>query len=151
MGPGAPTFIPGGPMGSLPSPSMSHPSSQPPPMSHPSSQPPPMGHPSSQPPPYHQSLPLGYPQMSHELGAQMSPQLQAKLGTHPPPVRSDGSAQHAANLMSPVGPGYGQDVDWAAAAAKPAKALPPWMLALIFIGALGIALGITVAIASALR
>jgi hypothetical protein len=117
-------------------------------------------HPSSQPPPYHQQLPLGYPTMSPQLGAQISPQLQQKLGAHPvrhphpshpshPPP--DSGAQHAANLMSPVGPNYGQDVDWAAAAARPAKAIAPWMLALLFVGALGIALGITIAIATAIR
>ena len=101
-------------MAPMPQPPMGHPSSQPPPMGHPSSQPPPMGHPSSQPPPYHQSLPLGYPTMSPQLGAQISPQLQQKLGAHPvrhphpshPPP--DSGPQHAANLMSPVGPNYGQ-------------------------------------------
>ena len=54
------------------------------------------------------------------------------------------------HVMSPVGEHYPQH-DWAAAAAQPAKALPPWMLVGLFIAALGIALAITIAIAKIIR
>jgi hypothetical protein len=60
-------------------------------------------------------------------------------------------AQHAANLMSPVGDQFPQQIDWAAAAARPAKALSPWMLALLFVGALGIALMVTIIVAKIIR
>jgi hypothetical protein len=55
--------------------------------------------------------------------------------------------QRAAALMSPVGQNYPENVDWAAAAATRARAVPPWLLAILFIGALGIALALTIAIA----
>ncbi|HUJ60878.1 MAG TPA: serine/threonine-protein kinase [Kofleriaceae bacterium] len=59
-------------------------------------------------------------------------------------------APHAANVMSPVGDQYPQ-VDWAAAAAQPAKAIPPWMLALLFAGALGVALLLTIIVVKIIR
>src|SRR6185436_16604908 len=43
--------------------------------------------------------------------------------------------QRAANLMSPVGEHYPGQVDWSAAAAAKARAVPPWLLAILFIGA----------------
>jgi hypothetical protein len=67
-----------------------------------------------------------------------------------PQVLNDGSfadPQRAANLMSPVGQQYPGQVDWEAAAAASARAVPPWLLALLFLGAIGIALGLTIAIA----
>jgi hypothetical protein len=60
-------------------------------------------------------------------------------------------AQHGASLMSPVGQQYPHPVDWAEAAAMPARALPSWMLAVLFIGAIGVALTITIVIARMLR
>jgi serine/threonine protein kinase len=111
----------------------------------------------------HPMAPQSYPKMSAELGAQISPQLANKLNVHIPQAPREPSApirpsypdmmnpQHAMNMMSPVGQHYPQDVDWAAAAAKPVRAFPPWMLALLFLGALGIALLLTVAIVSAFR
>jgi serine/threonine protein kinase len=54
--------------------------------------------------------------------------------------------QQAVNMMSPVGEQYPQ-TDWERAAAMSAKALPPWMLALLFGGALIGALLLTLAIA----
>ena len=57
----------------------------------------------------------------------------------------------AANLMSPVGDQYPQAIDWAAAAAQPAKAIPPWILAVLFVVALLVALGITIVIAKIVR
>ncbi len=53
---------------------------------------------------------------------------------------------HAASMMSPVGDQYPQ-TDWERAAAMSAKALPPWMLAALFGGALVGALLLTLAIA----
>ena len=63
------------------------------------------------------------------------------------PYTADSAPAHAAAIMSPVGDQYGQQVDWAAAAARPAKAIPPWMLAVLFAGALGVALLLTFIIA----
>ena len=51
------------------------------------------------------------------------------------------------NVVSPVGPAYEVTVDWAAAAAKRAKAVPSWQLALLFVGALGAALLLTLVVA----
>jgi hypothetical protein len=50
------------------------------------------------------------------------------------------------HMASPVGPGYGQQVDWAQAAAMPARAMPRWLLAAVFIGAILGALLLTVII-----
>jgi hypothetical protein len=58
--------------------------------------------------------------------------------------------QHAANMMSPVGNQYPQR-DWNAAAATPAKAMPTWKLAVLFIGMVGIALTLTIIIAHIAR
>jgi len=74
---------------------------------------------------------------------------------HPPPVQGSGpqgvrdfqDAQRAAGVMSPVGQGYGGQVDWDAAAASPARAVKPWLLAVLFVGAIGIALILTIVIA----
>ena len=57
----------------------------------------------------------------------------------------------AASLMSPVGESYPMDVDWNAAAAKRARALAPWQLALLFVGALGVALMLTMIVAKIVR
>jgi hypothetical protein len=53
--------------------------------------------------------------------------------------------------MSPVGQYYPEPVDWSAAAAGRARALPPWMLAVLFIGAIGIALALTIVVARLIR
>ena len=58
---------------------------------------------------------------------------------------------HAAQMVSPVGDQYPHAMDWAAAAARPAKALPPWLLAVLFVGALGVALMLTIVIARIVR
>ena len=58
--------------------------------------------------------------------------------------------QHAANMMSPVGQQYPQ-VDWAEAAAAPARALPPWMMIALFMAAIGVALVLTIVIAKIAR
>jgi serine/threonine-protein kinase len=59
--------------------------------------------------------------------------------------------QRAANMMSPVGQHYPEHVDWDAAAAARARAVPPWLLAVLFVAALGIALALTIVIAKLLR
>ena len=59
--------------------------------------------------------------------------------------------QRAAELMSPVGQHYPEHVDWSAAAAGRARAIPPWMLAVLFVGAIGIALAITIIVARLIR
>ncbi|MBA3542292.1 MAG: serine/threonine protein kinase [Deltaproteobacteria bacterium] len=50
-------------------------------------------------------------------------------------------------LMSPVGQQYPQGVDWETAASAPARAVPGWMLGIIFAGAIGLALVLTIIIA----
>jgi len=92
--------------------------------------------------------PGGYPVMDKRLsehiasGATVFP---SDLGSGPH------DSQRSADLMSPVGSQYPGDVDWAAAAAAPARALPPWMLAALFVAALGGALLITIIIAKLVR
>jgi serine/threonine-protein kinase len=56
-------------------------------------------------------------------------------------------AHRAANVVSPVGSQYSEHVDWGAAAAVRARAVHPWMLAVLFVGALGVALALTIVIA----
>jgi serine/threonine-protein kinase len=87
------------------------------------------------------NLPLSYPVMDKQLRGEMA----AGGNVFP------SAAQRAAELASPVGPGYGGDVDWQQAATTPARALPKWLLGVIFIGALGIALAITIIIAKLVR
>jgi serine/threonine-protein kinase len=89
-----------------------------------------------QPPPRPSNLPMGYPVMDK----QMSQQMAAGATVFP-------DMQRAADLASPVGPGFGADVDWAQAAARPAKAIPPWMLGAFFVGAIAVALLVTLLIA----
>jgi len=60
----------------------------------------------------------GYAQQGQGQGPQTLPPMQA------------------ANLMSPVGQQYPQQVDWADAAAMPARALPPWMMIALFVAAI---------------
>jgi eukaryotic-like serine/threonine-protein kinase len=67
------------------------------------------------------------------------------------PSDGAGDAQRAANLMSPVGRQYPERVDWATAAATRARAVPPWLLGILFVAAIGIALALTVVIARAIR
>ena len=53
--------------------------------------------------------------------------------------------------MSPVGHQYPQQVDWAVAASMPARAVPPWMLAVLFVAAIVVALTLTILIAKIVR
>jgi hypothetical protein len=68
-------------------------------------------------------------------------------GPNQPPLPSTPSP----SLMSPVGESYPSGVDWHAAAAKRAHAFAPWQLALLFVGALGIALMLTMIVAKIVR
>jgi hypothetical protein len=103
---------------------------------------PPMG--SGTPPPmmFESTVPSANP------NAQMSP---GGLPLQPSDVQVPGFAAtdplRAAQLMSPVGDQYPSVIDWSAAAAQPAKAMPPWKLALLFVAAIGVALGLTIVIA----
>jgi hypothetical protein len=102
--------------------------------------------------------PMGSPQMPPEVGypvmdKEMSRQIHSGATVFPSPAKRDTGAHdpaHAANMASPVGAGYGEH-DWDAAAAAPARAIPPWMLAILFIVAIGVALGITIAIATLVK
>jgi eukaryotic-like serine/threonine-protein kinase len=79
-------------------------------------------------------------------GAHRSPQS----GPHRPSIPNSGP-HPSPGLMSPVGDSYPAGVDWNAAAARRARALAPWQLALLFVGALGMALLLTMMIAKIAR
>jgi serine/threonine-protein kinase len=108
------------------------------------------GHGTDQMPPMRPSQPLpgGYPVMtggrpySSDLAPSDLPRAQRS--------RFAGDAAQAASVLSPVGDHYPQ-TDWASAAARPAKAIPPWMLAALFMGALFAALLVTIVIAKLIR
>jgi hypothetical protein len=107
----------------------------------------------------------GYPVMDREMSAQIAtgasvfPSDRQSSPSHPPPYMPQQmpmqpppqNPQQLAQLASPVGQSYHGQVDWAAAAAAPAKALPPWKLAVLFIAAIGLALTITIIIAKIAR
>ena len=99
-------------------------------------------------PPQQSNLPASYPVM---VGGRPFSSDLAPSDLRPSQRHFAGDSAQAAHVMSPVGDHYRQQVDWAAAAAKPAKALPPWMLAVLFVGALGIALTLTIVIAKIIR
>ena len=125
----------------------------PPPLSQPAVAPPVV-----RPPPQIQLGPTGYPMMTPQMseavarGGDVFPsvppggRLSGPLGGH---VGDSGphAPQSGANLMSPVGGQYPQQVDWAEAAAMPTRAVPPWMLGVLFVAAIGLALTITIIIA----
>ena len=120
----------------------------------------PMGPPGSA-MPHGSGMPMGPPgsAMPHGSGMPPGPPGPGPRGSEPGvapgmsggyPMSPDGRAfdpQHAADLMSPVGQQYPENVDWDAAAAGRARAVPPWMLAVLFIGAIGIALALTIVVA----
>jgi len=87
-------------------------------------------------------IPGGQRPFSSDL-APSTPPSAAQRSSYP---SLPGEPQHAANLVSPVGEHFPQ-TDWERAAAISAKALPPWMLAALFGGALVVALLLTLAIA----
>jgi serine/threonine protein kinase len=85
----------------------------------------------------------------HEGGYPQVPGRPRVADSGPGPMPRDGlsDAQRAASLMSPVGEHYPGQVDWSAAAAARARAVPPWLLAILFIAAIAVALAFTIAIA----
>jgi len=125
--------------------------------------------------------PAGYPVMSAEMSAQIAtgasvfpsesrggggslrpepgaagppglpPPPPPGLGDGYPPSPASADPQRAASLMSPVGQQYPEQVDWAAAAASPARAVPPWLLVALFVGAIAVALILTTVIAKLVR
>jgi hypothetical protein len=70
-----------------------------------------------------------------------APPITGAMGT-PSPM----DPQLAASMMSPVGSQYPLK-DWTADAAAKVRVLPPWLLGLLFIAALGVALSLTIFIA----
>ena len=113
------------------------------------------------PPPQLQLGPTGYPVMTAQMSEAVArggdifpsapPSSRPSGPMAPPGGQGLDSGPHApqsgANLMSPVGNQYPQQVDWAEAAAMPARAVPPWMLGVLFVAAIGLALTITIIIA----
>ena len=94
------------------------------------------------------AAPSGHP----EPGALPGPPVPGPRGSEPgsaydPQHPFAINPQYAAELMSPVGQQYPEHVDWSAAAASRARAIPPWMLAVLFVGAIGIALALTIVVA----
>lgn len=90
---------------------------------------------------------MGFPPGYPEMGALPGPPVPGPRGSEP----GGYDPQRAAELMSPVGQYYPEPVDWSAAAAGRARALPPWMLAVLFVGAIGIALALTIVVARLIR
>jgi serine/threonine-protein kinase len=91
-----------------------------------------------------------------EPGALPGPPIPGARGSEPgstydPQHSLAFNPQRAADLMSPVGQQYPEHVDWSAAAASRARAIPPWMLAVLFVGAIGIALALTIIVARLIR
>ncbi len=103
------------------------------------------------------NLPSGYPVMDSQLSAQMAagatvfPSESGRRRQPESGLQPSNEPHRALDLASPVGNQYGEQVDWAAAAAAPARAIPLWMLAVIFLGAIGVALTITIIIARIVR
>jgi len=94
----------------------------------------------------------GYPQMAPPARGPDSgpaPAHNGQLGGNP--NGNLGDPQRAASLMSPGAPPYLGSAPWAAATFSRVRAAPPWLLAVLFVGALGIALALTIAIARMLR
>jgi serine/threonine-protein kinase len=87
--------------------------------------------------------PSGYPVMNAKLRNQM-----ASGATVFP---SDLSGPDDASQGPDGGPGGPGSMDWAGGPNAPVRVMPPWMLAVLFVGALGGALLITILIAQALR
>jgi hypothetical protein len=99
----------------------------------------------------HDRPPSSGPHAMHSSGPQAMP---ASYAHHESAAYNlDGMAdpQRAASLMSPVGQYYPEQVNWAVAAATRARAVPPWLLGILFVAAIGIALALTVVIARAIR
>jgi hypothetical protein len=94
----------------------------------------------------HRTDPPQQPMQPSTFASQRAPD--SGVYVNAPPSGFD--PNRAAGLMSPVGPNYPQQ-DWEIAAAKPAKAVPPWMFAVLFVVGFGIALALTIAIAKALH
>ncbi|MBA3453433.1 MAG: protein kinase [Deltaproteobacteria bacterium] len=111
------------------------------------------------------SMPLDYPVMNPEFSQQMlsgnvypsAPVGSSRANAEPAqrttvgPQSGSPPTQHAANIMSPVGQQYPQQVDWAEAAAAPARSLPTWMMIALFMAAIGVALVLTIVIAKIIR
>ncbi len=103
------------------------------------------------------NVPTGYPVMNAQLseqiatGATVFPSSSSGPRGSVPDSGPQLDPQRAADLASPVGQHYPEQVDWAAAAALPAKPIAGWMLAVIFLGAIGVALAITIVIAKIIR
>ncbi|CAN5879763.1 hypothetical protein BH11MYX2_BH11MYX2_28640 [soil metagenome] len=116
----------------------------------------------AQDPPADLHAPSGYPVMNAQMSEAMarggdvfpsSPPGQMQhhpSGPMPQYPMMDSGGYPAApnpNLMSPVGPKYPNQVDWAQQAAMPARALQTWQLIALFIGAIFVALLLTFIIA----
>jgi hypothetical protein len=91
---------------------------------------------------------MTYPVMDSQMRGQMASGATVFPST---PGSGPHDPQRALDVASPVGGQYGGKVDWAQAAALPARAIPPWMLGVIFVAAIGIALTITIIIAKLVR
>ena len=127
------------------------------------------------------SLPMDYPVMNPEFSQQMlsgsvfpsvpvgsranaktaqSPSMQDPThnplpghapGYARPPDSGQQPAHQAANMMSPVGQQYPKQVDWETAAAAPARALPPWMMVVLFMATIGVAIALTIILVKIIR
>ncbi len=96
---------------------------------------------------------------SPAMSSPMYPSQPAQTATASPyPLAPPMTGRHdlrpshdAARMASPVGDGHLAQVDWAEAAAMPVRVVPPWALALLFVAAKVVALGVTFAVAAIIR
>jgi eukaryotic-like serine/threonine-protein kinase len=88
--------------------------------------------------------------ISSALGQPLSGQFQVAGAPGDQWAAAPGQMPYPAHIMSPVGENYPQAVDWQAAANMRARAIPRWILVLIFLVTFAVALAITVAIRKAL-
>ncbi|MEO7096499.1 MAG: hypothetical protein ABI175_24785, partial [Polyangiales bacterium] len=107
--------------------------------------------PPTNPPPMGQQMNAPMQHQPLRPSAQPYPQQPPQQHSQPYPQQHDNSGQHHAHLMSPVGQQYPQQVNWADAAAMPARAIPKWILVALFVGAIFAALILTVVIAKIAR
>jgi hypothetical protein len=72
------------------------------------------------------------------------------MGSRPFPQQGGGPGglSGPASLLSPAGPGM-QQADWEALANRKARAVPWWILAIVFVVVVGLALGVTFLVSKA--
>jgi serine/threonine-protein kinase len=79
-----------------------------------------------------------------------APHAPPMAAPHVPPISGPPHMPHPASAVAPSGDQPARR-DWSVAEAQPVRAIPPWMLAVLFVSAVSVALTITIVIARILR